>query len=501
MDLADEFAFLDASISRIVSAIRTALENAPEGRRGLKDAPGGGNGVQTIRARFIHVLDDVTALLETSRAKFGDSSDATDFERGQTLSLVRGSMPILVALQRMRYWITREGPSARVPPGVLTFFADASDGILHRPADVLAVASSAYRYSAVLQPLLKQVRQGEKDRAEALGEVYVEPVEDPADVIPLVVTVPLQEASSIFLHVLAVHEIAHAAVGTSKLADEVEKRLPLTDKESEAENKFITSVIRAAAAGEADTDLAQRLIAENRLESIRRQWLEELLCDAVAFAWVGPPYILAFASFSLRWELGPSSTHPSTRDRIGMLLDHSDTLNWGEFMRSELGPVHDWLTTIKDRSTGATPEPFDYLGDYIRARSEAICAVAVESLEDRVWTPDALNLELPEIRQLLRRRILPVYAEENFDSRSVITAGWLWRLAEPERVDDSVEEVPTKQDPTAQAPLEQDLRQFPLMRLAEAVDDIEIQNFLAKALELSGIVSAWKKSTTVATTA
>jgi hypothetical protein len=461
VDLGGEFAFLRASVRQSIADIRAAVgvERAGDAQLGA-----------VFRLRFNIVVRAVEDLVDAAAEKFDGSSNASEWERRQTLSNIRSAYPLLNALQQMRPWLTLEGPSALLPLGARAYLAVAAQGVLRRPADVLAVPTDKYTYSAVPQPLLdsmsKAAKFGSKDAAEGSDPAGV-----PAGPLPLLINVPLQEGPRLLLHVLTVHELAHGAEGDRSLRKAVEVDAPETSEEAKERGDAVTSLRPA--------NEAERAQLEQRAAAIRECWIMEALCDAIAFAWAGPAYLLAFCAFLLRWEeFAPTRKHPSTALRVKLLLAHARELGWSSFLACELAPLTEWLEDVARREVSDdSPEAplFVAAARYLQRRQGALVVVVRAHLGDDVLDPTVHAAELKRVMELLQRRILPVYTEMSFDPRAITTAGWCHRL-----------DIASAGDSVAPA-------DFPLERLVDVITDHQLQAFLAKAIELNRLVEGWQE--------
>jgi len=472
VDLAHEFAFLRDSVRQSIADIRSAVGDVREHAARDADVPeieqleADRQVGSVFRDRFNFVVHAVEEVVSAAAQKFEPGTDASEFEQRQTLSNIRSGYPLLNALQEMRPWLTREGPSAGVPLGALAYLTAAAHGVLRKPADVLAVPADKYTYRAVPQPLLDSVRQASE---YGLGDAHAgdEQPELPDGPLPLLVNVPLQEAPRLLLHVLAVHELAHGAEQDQQLARNVEDRRPETDEEARERKDAIATM-----ANQSDAEAA---MWDKALIETRRRWVVEALCDAIALAWAGPAYLLAFATFLLRWEeFIATPKHPATELRVELLLSHAEALGWKPFLENQLAPVHEWLSDVASRKP-PHPTPgqpvFDAAETYLRNRQPAILEVVRGHLGGDALDPVQHDVQLARIMSLLRLQILPVFSEPDlrFDPRAITTAGWYHRLIADEDGGES----------------------FPLERLVDVVADSELQGFLAKAIELSRIVDAW----------
>jgi hypothetical protein len=475
VDLRGEYEFLAASSQRIERDLEAALgitkADVQAPARGEIPRPG-----YTFRKRFVDVLGAVDEILTQVSVAFVDGTDASDFQQRQALGKARKALTLLNALQEMRPWLTLEGPRAEVFPGVVAFLASASRAVLRTPADVIAFPDREYGYSAVREPLAETVALA-RERAAEGGNTSTDDSDGVnQEPMPIVVNFPLQEAPSLFLHVLAVHELAHGADERYGIASSVAASYRLTATESDRDEKLL--------ALQGIEDAAERADYLQRLEDLRKVWLVEAVCDAIALAYTGPVYLLAFAAFTLQApELLSNMKHPATRVRINLLLSHARDLGWSKCLEEWLTPLDDWLTDVTERlpAKHAQTEPFMSVERSLLARGDALRKAVVNHLGTDVLQVDEHLRQVHEIMEYLRLRILPVDPDGVFDPRAVITAGWLWRLhAPPPGVPEAKEASPGD---------------FPLSRIVEAVADADTQAFLAKAIELRAVDQEWRALT------
>lgn len=431
--LGREFAFLAAAAEDRIAELRAmpAVEADGDGLRG-----------QSVAAHLVAVLDGVADAVAYRRGRF--SSAVSDVQRLSEIHELRVQNRLLNGIEEMRPWLQVEQYAASIYPGAISFLDQACAAIVQRPTDVICYPTTAYAYSSATTPF----------------QDYLEEVErtEPEGPIPIVLNYPAQEAESLFFHVLLLHELGHSADRVHDLYGRVIAK----------EDDEVSAALQAAAQEIVPDNPTQARIRLGQIQKLRATWLVEVICDAIAFSYCGPAYLLGFASFLLRYKDDlPTTRHPSTQLRLRLLLEQAAEAGWGEMMRSTMPYVVEWLQDVGTRQRSApVAHPFDRVEESLKMTKANVWSVVDTHLGAQRCEPPAHQAEIRRVQRLLPLRILPVeHHGQPLDLRAILAAGWL-------------EAEPTSFDPEA---------------LIRATEDTRKQAFLAKAMEMSALLDGWQR--------
>ncbi len=196
-------------------------------------------------------------------------------------------------------------------------------------------------------------------------------------------------------------------------------------------------------------------------------WVTELLCDDFAIAYAGPAYLYAFGAVVLPVSLTePSKTHPPTSMRVGTMLESAMERGWHHRMKSSSAAVVAWLEWVAAVPTPTT-DP-----EYYRELSQACfeCAKTIRTVTDaRIVGPmtvGAYDTVAAELEELMEHHILPAQHLDGsaMDRRSIWLAGWFEAFR---RYGDSTK------------------------TLSAGLDDGELQQHVAKGIEMSFVLEHW----------
>lgn len=199
-------------------------------------------------------------------------------------------------------------------------------------------------------------------------------------------------------------------------------------------------------------------------------WLDELLCDTIALGYMGPSFLLAATAFlfvSAKNDASPS--HPSPSIRVRWALDCLDRLGWLDVLRRQFPKTVEWIEWL-----GQVPAsgPADHVGTFVLGALRELQGPAFDVvsafLGRSVFRPEEYLEVEGQLLELLKYRIPPVQLEDGTAAgrRQVMLACWLSQL---DRHGDSAEGI------------------------ASALDDVEMQRFFAKAIEMSYVLEQWSK--------
>jgi hypothetical protein len=290
-------------------------------------------------------------------------------------------------------------------------------------------------------------------------------VRAPADGLSIVVFIPRREKKSGLLHPLIVHEIAHAANDQHSLVTRV---LNAAVKDGD----FVTRRKETAEniGGKTPEGLAAAMESINlRLSS----WIEEALCDAFGAQLLGPTYLYAFMAIVGTSNLDQASEeHPSTRQRIRLLLRQLDDTGWTSLMEEEVPEVDNWF-----RQAAKVMHAYSDL-------EEKFCVYALDSITDliqreveshvkelRFRAKEYSTVIKDEMSTLLKAGLPPsqTVKGKRINRASIILGSWLFGIHA--KGDD-------------------------LSALAQAADIPQISLLLPKALQDGALLAAWEESVT-----
>jgi hypothetical protein len=308
MDLLErEFAFLAAAAEDRIAELRAmpAVQAELEGLRG-----------RSIAAHLEAVLEGVADVVAYRRERF--SAAVSDVQRLGEIRELRVQNRLLNGIEEMRPWLDVGQSTASISPGVVSFLDKACAAIVQRRADVICYPTTAYAYSSVTTPFREYLAELERD--------------EPPGPIPIVLNYPAQEGKSLFFHVLLLHELGHSADRVHDLYANV----------TAADGEDVADAIHNAAREGYDSNPTQVRIRVTQIQKLRATWLVEVICDAIAFSYCGPAYLLGFASFLLRYKDDlPTPRHPSTQVRLRLLLEQATDAGWEEMMEATMPHIVD----------------------------------------------------------------------------------------------------------------------------------------------------------------
>ncbi len=433
-DAARDFALLAATARRSIDDLRRAVHAAPppRGRRG---------------EHFLTVVEAALGALEAGvadrEAEFASAADEQE-QRAVIRSMRRINYDVM-GLHEVSPWI-ESARGSKLALGLVYFVDELVFALLKAPADVVMTPSGTYMYSTIHKPF--------EDPLTNLGVAY------PAAVLPIIVSYPVHEPDSLFLHLIIAHELGHSAIAEHNLDQEVYRRDPnptgTRDTLSQAVAEYLTQ--------EGGTPAAAR----GRLRVILRHWLAELICDALAVGFLGPSYLLTAAAFGAPFDgPEPSETHPPLTLRTHLLIERLTSWGWIPLLQAGMPETFAWMLETSTRPQQAAHRTyFLRLEEAIRNLSKTIEDVVSAHLGADLFQLDAHASNADELSALLERDILPAQLLDRSPAsrRSIILSGWMHAFAKH------------GDQPVA---------------LASIVGDRDQQRFLTKALEMSVVLERW----------
>ncbi len=198
------------------------------------------------------------------------------------------------------------------------------------------------------------------------------------------VTYPKQREADVLIHMMIAHEIAHTVLG---LAPPDAEEAPIIAAFDRATSEHFAAMLdRFGGEGEE----AERKLRANEAIARIESWFDELACDALALAMIGPAYVFALADFDLtpnNYVQVPDTagfeTHPGLALRLRLAIERSrqEYLPAGPF-----GPATEALSEGMDGLLAELPDAEEELSDEERA----LLAGALSNLTPQV-VADVLN--------------------------------------------------------------------------------------------------------------
>lgn len=264
---------------------------------------------------------------------------------------------------------------------------------------------------------------------------------------PVAFNVPgLDPGNATFAPILA-HEVGHTCWQRG-MGNDLRARLDAGD---------ITAALQQAVDGGSEP----RLVMDHF-----SNWLQELMCDALAATLTGPSFLFASTVFLPAVGEAVLGTHPYPRDRIGFTIRVLERLGWGPVLEELVPNVLSWCRELAT-SPDLTGSPLESaLRRATGVAEPAMMALAEQTAGNRL-TVEALSSAKDELFAYLDLEIPPVMCGGLPTSAwLVISAGWLHEIRH--RSAEGAAALP-----------------------AIAVD-VRLNRFLLKTVELSGILRLWR---------
>jgi hypothetical protein len=427
----DDFAFVLAASRRLLRQISQEITSAtPAGQRGEVLAGHALGALAAIQER-VDAIDLRYPELNGEKAKKAASR------------ALRFYSQLVWSTHHALQWL-RGDESELLDLGALCLADELVLALLGPGVEVTPVESTDYMYSTSSWPLDWLLK-------EQLGE----PIPESARPIPIVLAFPARERYTTLLHCLFAHELSHTAVRVHQLVDQALEPLKTKGEYENALNAACTGV-----------SLPPEVVAE--YASARAEvWLEELCCDALAFALLGPAYLFAFAELGLSvgWS-EPDDEHPSMAVRTRLLVEFAERTGWASFLSERLPTIWAWFAYAAEAPSVVKGAVETFAEQMCSHSFESIFRLAEACLGDRRFTLDKWKTHETNLAELLDNDILPIDCSDGSPAShpELLTACWLQVLR---RHGDKPEAI------------------------SEAVAEADYQRFVAKALEMSTTVRVW----------
>jgi len=433
-DLDGDFRFLVESIQRFLG-----LLSAQALRRPGRDQRG-----SALAAHIDKTVQGVKDRVTDAEVEYSKATD--DIDRAEGIKQVRLLAGYAYFMQRALPWLENALESS-LELGALYFIDEMAKAVIGEHTDSVPTRGDEFSTEKwPFEPLFPALKL-------TVG----------SGPLPIVLNFPALEAKSFLLLPLYGHELGHTAVWKHDL---VSTCLAPVRADGDFPVKF--NVARdALATAQGFSKHRAQLIIDERLE----HWTEELLCDQVGLQYLGPAFLLAFATYlvALSWN-DPGPRHPPTTMRVAHLLNWIDDQGWTTLLEDRLPGTLIWLREVAAAPRPSTASPVSFLLDTMEdVRSHATSSVRA-ALGSAVYLPQDYDPVAAHIDGLLAHEILPVQRSDDgrpFDARTIMFAGWL-------SIFDEIGEDSG-------------------VGLCRALAREESHEFFTKALEMRSVLERWQK--------
>jgi hypothetical protein len=427
----DDFSFLLASIRRLLGELRTDL--SPRVGRHERGA--------VLAEHVVETLNALEAKVDAEEQRYPRRVSPASKAAGSRE--LRFYSRLVWATHDALGWLQSDAHDLDL--GALYFADEAALALISEGVEVVPVEASDYMYSTSSWPF-----------SWVFEDHLKEPM--PKSDRPIVLAFPAHERHTMLLHCLFVHELGHASVDAHQLVDQVFNAI----KTSAAYRDALNQTIARAGGVDAATVVANA-------ERVAKAWLEELLCDALAFGYLGPAYLFAFAQMglSVSWS-EPGEEHPSTTFRTATLVKLAEHQGWATYLEDRISAIWDWLAfAAKEPSTP---------GDILAVFAEEACEEAqatIFALSEQVLAGDRFGLDQWEgqddhFATLLANDVLPAERADGVpaDHPEILLAAWLQAIDKHEKTPEAIN---------------------------ASVAEHRYHRFVAKALEMSTLLRTWEE--------
>lgn len=430
----DDFTFLLAAVRRLLDEIRAEVAPRREGhKRGV-----------VLAEHVVQTLDAIAARVEGEEQRYA--------HRVRPASKAGGSRELRFYAQLV--WATHDALRwLRPDPDVLDlgalYFADeAALALLGQGIEIVPVEAPEYMYSTSSWPFQWVFEQHLKEPMPKADR-------------PIVLAFPAHERHTMLLHCLFVHELGHASVDDHDLVEAVLQPIKGTAPYQAALQQTF------AASGPAST----ATIAADP-EGLAESWIEELLCDALAFTYLGPAYLFAFAEMglSVSWS-EPGNDHPSTTHRTSLLVDLADDQGWSAYLEARVSPIWEWLKFAATTNPGPRDAVSSFAEQVCQQARANILSAPQTVLGNHAFMAQEWKDDEKHFTDLLTNDVLPAEQEDGSPAEhaQILLAAWL----------QAIEKHGNR--PAA---------------ISASIGETDYHRFVARALEMSTMLRVWKEAET-----
>jgi len=318
-------------------------------------------------------------------------------------------------------------------------------------AEVTVVAATDRSYATVTNPL--------RPVFELSGATL------PSSETIIVVFVPRREQRSGLLHPLIMHELGHAANKRHNLVARVLSTEP-GRKELLAVMGEARKSAEASAKGEAGADELAAVAEDVAARFVA--WIEEAICDAIAAHILGPTYLYSFMAIVGTSDIDAAGDeHPTTRQRIRLLLMQLDSLGWHDVLADAAPNIDEWFREAASNAPEHADPDVACCEAALARLYQEIVDVVVDHLDGLVFHASDFDPIREEIDGLLTLGIPPCQTVRRapIGRAAIILGSWLFAV---------------------------EAQGGDLDALAVAADVPELSRLLPKALQDAAMLEAWE---------
>jgi hypothetical protein len=387
---------------------------------------------------LLHIVREIAHGIERQRdeivAAFGAASVAERRVLGRKMLRLSGISEVLG-------WLTpfiSDVGKQDVPLGLLQMIDALIGSLLPGGADPVIHLDARYMYSTL------DILNAVEPTLTALG-IATKP-----RVRPVIFFLPAGDPTNALLMPILAHEIGHAAVARNHLGSAVLQRVDAPKLNA------LFSTCLAKAKGPDPREWQMHLF----------QWVDELICDALATVLCGPSMLFASAAFLPASNPGSFGTHPHPAERIRVCIEQLSTLGWESVLATSCPKTLQWLRNLQLPPPSVDPRE-EFLRGSIALLEAPLLEVAVASASGAL-TPSAFQGVSDKLQEFIGAKIPPAQVSgDPTDPWAITLAAWLHQFNSH---GDAVE------------------------TLAVAASDRHFNDFVQKSIELARIVRLWRES-------
>jgi hypothetical protein len=427
----DDFAFLVTTAHRLIGHL--SAEVSPH----IEEAEHG-----AALARHIgQTLEAITRRVDRENTRFAKAS--SPLAKSTLAKQVRFLVSLTWGIHEAMPWL--DPPHRQLDLGTRFLIDEAALAMIGPPVGVIPVESPYYMYWTLSWPF-----------EELWGDSLKESM--PRGTRPIVLAYPAREATSALLHGAFMHELGHPAVDHHNL-------LSAVADSALSSPGFISRMDVIFGEGNDATTVRNKRSITKRVED----WIEELICDQLALAFLGPSFLFCFAGMALpvTWN-EPQDQHPNATMRVRFMVNTVTERGWDELLNTPVPRIWEWFQeaatigpSLSDPVTQLLVEVCEGVESEIRQNAERV-------LGDLIFDSDSYLGAANRIAELLDNEILPAQLDVHTaaDHCHILLSGWL--------------HVIKRHGGTPRA-------------IPASLKDREYQRFIAKALEMSTTFRAWNR--------
>jgi len=386
-------------------------------------------------------LGAISARVEREHDRFANAS--TKVAKSTLARQVRFLISLTWGIHEAMPWL--DPPRRQLDLGTRFLIEETAFAMIGPPVEVLPVESQHYMYWTLSWPF-ENLWDGR------LHETM------PRGTRPIVLAYPAREATSALLHGAFAHELGHPTVDHHNLLSAVAD--PVL-----AGAAYTSAIDAIYGPGTNAVTVRQKQILSQRVED----WIEELLCDQLALAFLGPSFLFCFAAMALpvTWN-EPQDRHPNATMRVRFMLNTVIDRGWEGLLSDKVPRIWEWFREAAATGPSLSDPATTLLASVCEDVEAAIRKKSSETLGDELFDSDAYLDVTERLGELLDNDILPAQLDPSTaaDHRHILLAAWLHVI---NRCGGNPEAIPA------------------------SLRERDYQRFIAKALEMSTTFRAWNR--------